>query len=349
MLAVIVDQLQKNQEEEANKSASSFGVRSGKTITRTDSGGSFPKVAKLNFPKYEGTEDPTSWVCRVEQFFEFQNTAEDDKVMLVAYHLEGEAQLWYQLFKETEEGASWEGLHIRYGPTQFDDFFGDLTKLRQTGTVREYQGQYERLLSRAGRLSVAQQVGGFISGLKESIRPKVQASRPATLTSAVGLARLYEARLLSQWRSPSSFEPRRTTGPPNAPPLPSVNLVRSRAPVVRRLNPAELKDRRDRGLCFNCDDKFSPGHRCKKLFLIEGVYEEEAGHSSPAGEGEVEEEEEFEIPEISLQAISGVPTPKTMRISGTIQGARVILLADSGSTHNFLNTQLAERLGLVPD
>jgi hypothetical protein len=48
--------------------------------------------------------------------------------MLAAYHLEGEAQLWYQLFKETEEGASWEqlkdGLHVRYGPTQFDDFLG---------------------------------------------------------------------------------------------------------------------------------------------------------------------------------------------------------------------------------
>jgi hypothetical protein len=56
-----------------------------------------------------------------------------------------------------------EGLHVRYGPTQFDNFFGDLTKLRQTGTVHDYQSEYERLLSRAGRLSVAQQVGGFIS------------------------------------------------------------------------------------------------------------------------------------------------------------------------------------------
>jgi len=83
-------------------------------------------------------------VYRVEQFFEFQSTAEEDKVVLVAYHLKGEAQLWYKLFKETEEGASWEqlkeGLHVRNGPTQFDDFFGDLTKLRQTGTVQEYQG-----------------------------------------------------------------------------------------------------------------------------------------------------------------------------------------------------------------
>jgi hypothetical protein len=61
------------------------------------------------------------------------------------------------------------------------------------------------------------------------------------------------------------------------------------------------------------------------------------------------EEEEFEILEIFLHAISKVPTPQMMSISRTIQGARVILLADSGSTHNFLNTQLAERLGLAPD
>jgi hypothetical protein len=139
MLAVIVDYFKKNKTEEANNFASSSGVRSGKTVTRTELGGSFSKVAKLNFPKYDGTEDPTCWVCRAEQFFEFQNTAEEDKVMLAAYHLEGEAQLWYQLFKETEEGTSWEqlkdGLHVRYGPTQFDDFFGDLTKLWQTGTV----------------------------------------------------------------------------------------------------------------------------------------------------------------------------------------------------------------------
>jgi hypothetical protein len=142
MLAVLVDQFQAARAEDHSKFTGSFGF--GRIAGRTESSNSFPKVAKLNFPKYDGTKDPTGWVYRVEQFFEFQSTAEEDKVVLVAYHLKGEAQLWYKLFKETEEGASWEqlkeGLHVRYGPTQFDDFFGDLTKLRQTGTVQEYQG-----------------------------------------------------------------------------------------------------------------------------------------------------------------------------------------------------------------
>jgi hypothetical protein len=40
----------------------------------------------------------------------------------------------------------------------------------------------------------------------------------------------------------------------------------------------------------------------QKLFLIEGVYEEEAEHSSLVGVGEVEEEE-FDIPKISFHAI----------------------------------------------
>jgi hypothetical protein len=31
-----------------------------------------PKSAKLDFPKYNKIDDPTSWICRVKQFFEFE-------------------------------------------------------------------------------------------------------------------------------------------------------------------------------------------------------------------------------------------------------------------------------------
>ncbi|GMY20015.1 Retrovirus-related Pol polyprotein from transposon 297 [Fagus crenata] len=119
------------------------------------------------------------------------------------YHLEGEAQLWYQLLKSEGE-ITWanlkEGLYARYGPTEFDDNFGDLTKLKQIGTVREYQGHFERLLSCVGRLPPSQQVCCFISGLKDHLRMDVQALKPISLSIAVGLARLYEAKCHSQQR-----------------------------------------------------------------------------------------------------------------------------------------------------
>ena len=84
-------------------------------------------------------------------------------------------------------------LHV-INSTEFEDFFGDLTKHRQTGNIREYQTDFERLLARVGQLTAAQQVGCFVSGLKESIRVEVQASKPTSLSGAVGLARLYEAK-----------------------------------------------------------------------------------------------------------------------------------------------------------
>jgi hypothetical protein len=112
--------------------------------------------------------------------------------------------------------------------------------------------------------------------------------------------------------------------------------------VVWKLSPVELRDRRDRGLYFNCNDKFSPRHKCKKLFLIERIYEDEADDPGDEEEGGVGDDDEIEIPKISLHAISVLPTPQTMRISGIIKEVRVVLLADTGSTHNFLSTELVE-------
>jgi hypothetical protein len=78
--------------------------------------------------------------------------------------------MWYQVFKESEEVLTWEELkaavHMCYGPTAFDDHFGDLMKLQQTGLVREYQLQFERLLSWVGKQSTQHQLGCFVSGLK---------------------------------------------------------------------------------------------------------------------------------------------------------------------------------------
>ncbi|KAK1357252.1 hypothetical protein POM88_050508 [Heracleum sosnowskyi] len=90
-----------------------------------------------------------------------------------------------------------DGLNSRYGPDQFFDFFCELTKLQQTGTVQEYQTRFEKLLAKAGLLPQGRQVSCFISGLRDSIRADVQANKPVTLTSAIGLARLYEARNMS--------------------------------------------------------------------------------------------------------------------------------------------------------
>ena len=53
------------------------------------------KMARLEFPKYS-CDDPTEWFNRVAQFFKFQSTTENQKVSLDSFHLEGEANQWWQ-------------------------------------------------------------------------------------------------------------------------------------------------------------------------------------------------------------------------------------------------------------
>jgi hypothetical protein len=83
-----------------------------------------------------------------------QGTTKDEKTALASFHLEGEAQLWFQILLHEGREVEWEkfkeGLFTRFGPNQFYDPFGELTKLQQEGSVKEYQVQFESLLSKIG-------------------------------------------------------------------------------------------------------------------------------------------------------------------------------------------------------
>jgi hypothetical protein len=93
----------------------------------------------------------------------------------------------------------------------------------------------------------------------------VQDARPTSLSAVVGLARLYEARQQAQ-NLPSLAELQKTHSPP---PMLSLVLTNIQTPYVKKLTPEEMKDFREKRLCFNCDEKFVRGHKCAKLFWLE--------------------------------------------------------------------------------
>jgi hypothetical protein len=132
MFATINAQVPNSGGSKGGKGESSTHDKGKGPFRHKSSQSTTPKLAKLHFPKYNGDDDPTSWICQVEQFFSFQNTPKEEQVHLAAYHFEGEVQLWYQLYREANDNLTWdslkEGLHVHYGPTLYDDFFGDLTK-----------------------------------------------------------------------------------------------------------------------------------------------------------------------------------------------------------------------------
>ena len=67
--------------------------------------------------------------------------------------------------------------------------------------------------------------------------------------------------------------------------VPSSNLHRP-----TRLKPQKMDEIRLKGLCFNCDSKYSKGHNCgeNKLFCID-CEEKEANEQEPYQDEEIEE------------------------------------------------------------
>ncbi|GMP48585.1 hypothetical protein CsSME_00015886 [Camellia sinensis var. sinensis] len=103
---------------------------------------------KLSFPKFIG-DDPTGWIYRAEQYFEFQSIAPGQRVQLASFHLEGIALQWHRWFTKFRGPVDWGELTTallrRFGPTDFDDPFEALTRLKHATTVAAYQDEFERL------------------------------------------------------------------------------------------------------------------------------------------------------------------------------------------------------------
>ena len=109
---------------------------------------------------------------------------------------------WYRWFEKAWPNITWEeftlALCVRFGPTDYEDFDEALAKLQQTGTVHEYQTQFERLATRVQDWPEKALVGSYISGLKEEIRSEVKLFRPTSLLHAASLAKLHEEKLQRQ-------------------------------------------------------------------------------------------------------------------------------------------------------
>lgn len=132
--------------------------------------------------------------------------------------------------------------------------------------------------------------------------------------------------------------------------LPSVTKPRSATIPFKRLTPSELALHREQGLCFNCGEKYSRGHKCtSSLFLFvteEYEYTQEIDPGPPSLT--LPPSQETSPVQISLHALSGQGAPETLRLTGLIQDHRVQILIDGESTHNFLQQELVSSLQLSP-
>jgi predicted aspartyl protease len=107
--------------------------------------------------------------------------------------------------------------------------------------------------------------------------------------------------------------------------------------------------RRARGECFRCGEKYQPGHKCAKtvaLNVVEELLELLQVQSSSEDEKDGDTSEEETLMKISYSASTGTAARKTIRLQGYINGKQVLILVDSGSSGSFVSEQAVADLGL---
>lgn len=184
--------------------------------------------------------------------------------------------------------------------------------------------------------------------------------QPRNLADAIEVARLIEERNKLQKTANQSVRSQQVlaTSKPNINPTPGIlgpppnqrgNSSLNTPTNFRRITNQEARERREKRLCYYCDEKFVPRHQCARpqLFMME-----DSPHMSFEGENvaELESQEEVpEVPEISFHEIAGTNNPQTIRVMGKLKNKDVAVLIDGGSTHNFIDQAVTTKYGLPID
>eukprot|EP00253_Pinus_taeda_P018449 PITA_18449 len=277
---------------------------------------------------------------RMEQFFDLNNVQNTQKVRMETLYLEPNQFVWYQWIFSREQFITWaiftEELMALYEDTKSNTFFSQLISLKQKGPIMEHIEEFKKLNIRVKDIPEEHRTDVFILSLKDNIQHDVHLWEPDSLEKAFKLERKMESKIMATRKHTTHNYKDRSFVAPSLP-----------QPI--RLTPKKLDEKRAKGLCYSCDSKYTKGHKCaeKKLFNIDCEEEEEKEQERSNEEDILQEQslDEEEInPTISCNALAGITTPQTIKIEGQIKKKKVIVLIDSGNTHNFIHCKVAKEL-----
>ena len=359
---------------DSSRSGMSFGAFHSDGSAQISSSYSIPtRNSRVEFPRFDG-DDFRGWAYRSRQFFEVDGTPPEHRIRLLSIHLEGHALRWHQNFMRGRsfQDVRWEdyfrSMEAKFSDVRIENPLIALKKLSQGDeSVFEYEKRFDELLSEE-ELPEALAVNMFIGGLRPDIQQLVLNMAPTSLSVATNVARLQEATVKalrehsvvkdrksfsSAYGSYSKFEGNGSVH--NGLDLPksqdlgkkvdksdtNINRPSSISKPTKQLSKKEMDERRKKGLCYWWPERFSSGHRCKESQVFTLVIDEEEEEFVDASEHTNEHIDG------TINAIEGKVGTTTLKLRGRIKNQSVIILVDTGSTYNVINSELPKDWGCV--
>lgn len=156
-----------------------------------------PKPPKINLLPFDGS-NPLDWIFQAEQYFDLTKVPPSQSLTYVPFFIQGEALGWYKWMAGNHQISTWEAftraVELIFGPSYFENHQAALFKPRQLGSVMEYQQHFETLSNRVFGMPADMLLNCFISDLKPEIQRELSIIKPHSLSHAIGLSKLLEAK-----------------------------------------------------------------------------------------------------------------------------------------------------------
>ncbi|TYJ98848.1 transposon Tf2-1 polyprotein isoform X1 [Cucumis melo var. makuwa] len=370
----------------ANDSDRNFGA--DRNDRRGDGDDGLPdrnKFKKIEMPIFTG-EDPDSWLFRAERYFQIHKLTDSEKMLVSTVSFDGPTLNWFRSQEERDRFTSWsnmkERLLVRFRSNKDGTISGQFLRVKQESTVEEYINLFDKMVAPVNDLPERVIQDTFMNGLLPWVRSEVFFCRPKSLTEMMEVPQMVENREIARTEAKmsgylwgkiaghTSVVGKTTSGGVSGEnknntvfPIRTITL-RSSAPnenrregTYKRLPDAEFQARKEKGLCFRCNEKYSADHKCRlreqrelRMFVVTAErdeYEivEEEKERKELGCIEVNEDITTVV-ELSINSVVGLNDPGTMKVRGKLFGEEVIILIDCGATHNFVSEKLVKKLTL---
>jgi hypothetical protein len=144
-----------------------------------------PRNPKIEMSTFDGT-DALDWLFQADQFFSFYNIVVEQRLAMAAFYMKGEALSWYKWMFQNNQLTDWnsfaKALELRFGPSTYENHQAELFKLKQLGSVAEYQATFEKIGNQVRGLPHEAMLNCFISGLLLEIRNELAIQKPSNIS-----------------------------------------------------------------------------------------------------------------------------------------------------------------------